>query len=278
VNKTPLFRQSLAKPLKRLHMKKKFLLIVALGFYSSYAFSQVISAVNLTGDTKIEPGIGNYVTVAVKNTQKIAIIKHQSPYTVCLIYRGSGNAGLAFNKSVDLGDPLDPGETRNMRIGFTGPILPGEYDVDVVLKWGNKVVSNVEKATFVVAENYKVDISAKTTSYYIERGGTRDIDIRFMFGNSGHTAWPEGKYSLDFDVVSTPSGASSYDKAAFAISPKNVELWEFEPGVEDEFVYQDFKPPFTDGTYVVKVTLLLNGKPFDAEGNGKNISFKIDVK
>jgi hypothetical protein len=258
-------------------MKKNLLFPLLFCLVSIGATSQIAS-VNLSGNLKIEPGVSNFVTVAVKNLQKVAIIKHQSPYTVCIIYRGSGNAGLAFNKTADLGGPLDAGDTRNIRIGFTGPTLPGEYDVEVVLKWGNKVVSNTEKVTFVVAANYKVTIKMRTSSFYVERGGTADIDIRFMVGNTGKTAWPEGKYSLDFDVVSTPGGASKYDKDAFNISPKNVELWELEPGVEDEFIYQDFKPPFTAGTYVVRVTLLLNGKAFDAEGNPQNLSFKFDVK
>lgn len=242
------------------------------------ASSQIVATVNGTGDTKIEPGVTNYYTVTVKNTQKVAIIKYQSDYLVSLVYKGSTNSGQVFNKQINLGEPLDPGKTRTIRFAITGPTLPGDYEVDVCLKWGNKIVSNVERVEFVVAPSYEVSISARTTSFYVERGGTRDIDIRFNVTNSGSTAWPEGKYSLDFDVASAPSGASKYDRDAFSISPKNVELWDLEPGASDEFVYQDFKPPFTEGSYVVRVTLLLNGKPFDAEGNPKNLTFKIDVK
>lgn len=259
-------------------MRKAFILMLCLLFIAAKGFSQIVANVNGTGDLKIEPGATNYFTIAVKNTQKVAIIKYQSDYVVTMAYKGSTNAGRVFNSQVSLGDPLDPGATRNMRMTFTGPTLPGEYEVEVYLKWGNKVVSNVDKVTFVVAPNYKVTITAKITSFYVERGGTRDLDLRFYIKNTGSTAWPEGKYSLDFDVVSTPSGASNYDKAAFGISPKSVELWELEPGVQDEYVYEDFKPPFTDGTYVVRVTLLLDGKAFDADGNPQNITFKIDVR
>jgi len=240
--------------------------------------SQIVSNVKFSGDTKIEPGVNNRVTVVVKNTNRIAIISDRSKYAVALVYRGSTNAGQAFNKEVNLGDPLDPGKTRNITVTFTGPTLPGEYDVDVVLKWGGKVVSNNDKVTFVVAADYKVSLNAKTTSYYVERGGTRDIDIAFNVENTGNTTWPEGKYTLHFDLASAPSGASKYDHDAFTISPKNVELWDFEPGVGDQFVYQDFKPPFTKGSYVVKVTLMLNGKKFDAEGNPQSITYKIDVR
>lgn len=259
-------------------MKKIFPLFAALQILTITVSAQVVATVNGTGDTKIEPGVTNYYTVTVRNTQKVAIIKYQSDYLVSLIYKGSGNTGQVFNKQISLGDPLDPGETRTYKFAITGPTLPGEYDVDVCLKWGNKIVSNIERVTFVVASSYEVTITARTTSFYVERGGTRDIDIRFNITNTGNTAWPDGRYSLDFDVVSVPSGASKYDRDAFGISPKNVELWDFEPGASDEYVYQDFKPPFTDGNYVVRVTLLLNGKPLDAEGNPKNITFKIDVK
>lgn len=258
-------------------MKKSFSLLLLFTF--SLVLSQAqVALVNLTGDTKIEPGSTNRVSISVKNTQAVAIVKYQSDYTVVLIYKGSGNAGQAFNKSVSLGEPLAPGATRNFDISFTGPTLPGEYDVEAYLKWGSKIVSNIDKATFTVAPSYEVSISARTTSFYVERGGTRDVDIRFYVNNSGNTAWPDGKYSLDFDVVSVPSGANKYDRDAFSISPKNIEMWSFEPGDGDEFVYQDFKPPFTDGSYVVRVTLLLNGRPFEAEGNPKNLTFKIDVK
>lgn len=258
-------------------MKKTVFPFILL-FLLQAAWSQNVAVVNLTGDFKIEPGSSNRVTINVKNTQNAAIVKYQSDYTVVLIYKGSTNAGQSINKSVSLGQPLGPGASRDFDISFTGPILPGEYDVEAYLKWGNKIVSNIDKATFIVAANYEVSITAKTTSFYVERGGTRDIDIRFQVTNSGNTAWPEGKYSLHFDVVSTPSGANRYDKEAFSISPKAIELWSFDPGDGDEYVYQDFKPPFTEGSYTVRVTLMLNGKAFDADGNPKNLTFKIDVK
>lgn len=256
-------------------MKNIFLYCFLITLTTNFAIAQNVATVNMTGDTKIEPGVSNYVTVTVKNTQKVAIIKYKSDYMVCLVYRGSGNAGLVFNKEVNLGAPLDPGATRNIKIGFTGPILPGEYDVDVVLKWGGDIVSNVDKVTFVVASNYEVTLSAKMLSIDVKGGAVRDIDLRFTLTNSGSTSWPEGKYSLYFDVVSTPSSAGKVDKEAFGISPKNIETWDFEPGESDEYVYQDFRPPLTDGNYVVKVTLLLNGKTFEAEGASKNFTFKI---
>lgn len=258
---------------------KQFLL-TAFSFIviTTLAFSQKIATVNVTGSMKIKPGVSNYVTVAVKNTQKIAIIKYKTDYTVMMLYRGSGTAGQSFNKEVSLGDPLDPGATRNLKIQFTGPVLPGEYDVDVFLKWGNETVSNVDKLSFVVADNYEVTLTLKTASISVNRSAVRDFDLRFGIINSGSTAWPEGKYSLEFEVVSTPGGAGKYDKDAFAISPKTIERWDFEPGESDEYVYEDFRPPLADGNYVVKVTLLLDGKPFDAGGASKNFTFKVAVR
>ncbi len=254
---------------------KKIFLCAFLIMVTGLSFSQVIATVNLTGTLKIKPGSTNEVTVSVKNTQKIAIIKYESEYMVTLVYKGSTIEGQSINKQVTLGDPLGPGDTRNIKLRFTGPKLPGEYDVDVILRWGNKTVSNVEKVTFVVAPDYKVDITAKFLSIDVKGGAVRDVDLRFTIKNLGVTTWPEGNYSLDFEVVSTPSGASKVDKEAFGIDPKAIERWDFEPGESDEYVYQDFRPPLTDGSYVLKVTLLLNGKPFDAEGNPQNLTFKI---
>jgi hypothetical protein len=259
-------------------MKQFFLLTFSFLLISSLAFSQKVATVNTSGSTKIRPGETNYVTVSVKNTQKLAIIKHKTEYTVTMVYKGSGTAGRAFNKEMDLGDPLDPGKTRNFKIQFTGPVLPGEYDVEVFLKWGNETVSNVDKVSFVVAENYEATLTLKTASISVNRSAVRDFDLKFGVTNSGSTAWPEGKYSLQFDVVSTPGGAGKYDKDAFAISPKQIERWDFEPGESDEYVYEDFRPPLADGSYVVKVTLLLDGKPFDAEGASKNFTFKVAVR
>jgi hypothetical protein len=258
-------------------MKTIFLLCYLLLTATTAAFSQVVASVNLSGDLKTEPGVSNEVTVSVKNTQKVAIIKYKSDYVVTMMYRGSGTAGEAFNMELNLGDPLDPGATRNLKIKFTGPVMPGEYDVDVFLKWGNKTVSNVEKIKFVVAADYGVSLTAKTTSLNVKRGATRFLQLHFTAANSGKTTWPEGNYSFQFSVISSPGGAGTYDKDAFNISPKVLERWDFEPGESDEYDITDFKPPFTAGSYVVKVTVLLNGKPFNAEGASKNFTFKVNV-
>jgi hypothetical protein len=254
---------------------KKMILSCVLIAVVNLAFSQVVATVNLTGNLKIKPGSANEVTVSVKNTQKVAIVKYQSDYMVTLVYRGSTSEGQSINAQVNLGDPLGPGDTRNIKVRFTGPKLPGEYDVDVFLKWGSKTVSNVDKVSFVVAADYEVHLTAKFLSIDVKGGAVRDVDLRFNVKNIGLTSWPEGRYSLDFEVVSTPGGASKVDKEAFSIDPKTIERWDFEPGESDEYVYQDFRPPLTDGSYVVKVTLLFEGKPFDAGGNPQNLTFKI---
>ena len=257
-------------------MKNLFIGLMAV--LCTLSASAQIAVVNLTGDTKIEPGVTNRVTISVKNTQGVAIQKYQSDYIVVLVYKGSANAGSAFNKSVSIGDALAPGATRNFDISFTGPTIPGEYDVEAYLKWGNKTVSNVDKATLVVGTNYEVSISPKVTSYYVERGKTQYIDLKFTIYNSGNTTWPEGRYSLDFAASSAPSGASAADRKVFDHDPGEVENVELEPGRSFEFDIPRFSPPYSDGSYSFRVTLLRDGKPFDAEGNTKTVTLKITVK
>ncbi len=240
-------------------------------------FSQVVANVRISGDLEPAPGATNEITIHVKNTQKVAIVKYKSDYTIEMVYRGSTTAGKVFNKEVSLGDPLDPGDIRNMRIRFTGPVLPGEYDVDVLLKWGNKTVSNVCRATFVIAADYTASINVKTIALNIKRGVTRTTPIRLTATNNGRTTWPEGNYSFQLSVVSNPAGASDYDKKTFGITGKTMEKWDFEPGESDEYDIINFNPPYTAGSYKVKVTLLLNGKPFSAEGASENFTFKVNV-
>lgn len=259
-------------------MKLSFITLCLSCLLSGTVIGQLVATVNLTGDTKIEPGVNNRITISVKNTQNAAIQKYQSDYVVVLIYKGSATEGQAFNRSVVMHEPLAPNATRNYDINLTGPTLPGEYGVEAYVKWGSKIVSNIDKAVMVVAEKYEVSIVPKVTSYFIERGRTRHIDLRFTITNSGNTAWPEGKYSLDFDAGTSPSGASTSDKKVFDNDPKEVEFWDMEPGVSEMFDIPQFAPPYSDGSYSFRVTLLLNGKPFEADGNGKNITLKMTVK
>lgn len=257
----------------------KSLFFFLLGLAHMYTGqSQIVANIKGTGDLTVEPGLSNTYTITVKNTQKVAIVKYKSDYLVTMVYKGSGNVGRQLNVEADLGAPLDPGASRTLRMNYTGPTLPGEYPVDLALKWGGKIVSNVERVVFVVKPEYKTKITARAATFSISRGGTPDIDLYFYVKNTGYTAWPEGRYSLEFDVVSTPSGASRYDQEAFGISPKNLEYWDLEPGVEETYVFEDFKPPYASGNYVVRVTLLLDGKPFEADGNPQNLTFKFNVK
>lgn len=258
-------------------MKKSFLLFSLFTLCVLSSQSQV-ATVNFSGSTKIEPGSSNRITVAVKNTQKLDIVKTRTPWLVTMIYRGSTNEGRAFNKTADLGNILEAGKTENYVFTIQGPTVPGEYEVDIVLKRGSDVESNVEKVTFVVAASYEVSISPKVTSYTIDRGGTQSIELRFTMTNTGNTAWPEGKYSLDFASLSSPSGASSTDRKVFDYDPREVEFWELGPGGSAEFDVPKFIPPYSGGSYSFRVTLLLNGRAFDASGNPKTVTLNFNVK
>ena len=256
---------------------KRILFFSFLMATSGFSFAQV-ATVNFSGSTKITPGTSNRITVAVKNTQKLEIVKTRTPWLVTMIYKGSTQAGQAFNKTVDLGPSLGAGQTKNYVFTIEGPTLPGEYDVDIVLKRGSDVESNVEKVTFVVSANYEVSIVPKITSYSIDRGRTQWIALKFTLVNTGNTAWPEGKYSLDFTSLSSPGGASATDKKVFDNDPKEVEFWDLEPNGSAEFDIPKFTPPYSGGAYSFKVTLLLNGRPFDADGNPKTVTLNFNVR
>jgi hypothetical protein len=257
---------------------KKIIIILCLVIPGLSAFSQQVATVNFSGSTKITPDASNRVTVSVKNTQKLDIVKTSTPWLVTMIYKGSTTAGQVFNKTVDLGNILEAGKTKNYEFTIQGPTLAGEYDVEIVLKRGRDIESNTEKITFVVAANYEVSIVPKVTSYYVERGKTQWIDLKFTIINTGNTAWPEGKYSLEFDASSSPSGASTTDRKVFDFDPKEVEFWDLEPGGKADFDIPKFTPPYSEGTYSFRVTLLLNGRAFDADGNPKTISLNFKVK
>jgi hypothetical protein len=195
-----------------------------------------------------------------------------------MIYKVSTTAGQVFNKTVGLGNILEAGKTKNYVFTVQGPTLAGEYDVEIVLKRGNDIESNTERVTFVVAANYKVSIVPKVTSYYVERGRTQWIDLKFTMTNTGNTAWPEGKYSLEFDASSSPSVASTTDRKIFDFDPKEEEFWDLEPGGKAEFDIPKFTPPYTEGSYSFRVTLLLNGRAFDADSNPKTVTLNFKVK
>lgn len=260
---------------------KKIFFLSFLAFTFSPAFSQIVAKVDFNCCLKVEPGKTNQATIYLENTQKDAVIPRHSDYKVTMSYRGSTRAGKVFNNEVDLGYELGAGRSTKYYIKFTGPTLPGKYEVDISLKRGNSIHSNVERETFYVEEKYKVAISAATISIAATRKSESVFQdtrgVQFYFKNIGPTTWPEGTYSLRFSLSNYPSNASSKDRELFNYSPRTSERWgDFDPGDSEDLVVGDFKTPKTPGTYKVKVELYFNGKLFDAEGSVKIIEFKIN--
>lgn len=244
---------------------------------TNFAIAQNVATVKADNSVEVNPGVANKISVTVTNTQNLPIQDQQSKFTVTMEFKGSGNAGNVFNKEVGLKDPIGPKKSQTFDITYTGPALPGEYDVDISLKWGNKTVSNIIHSTFTVEGVYDALLECETIALSVRRGKTDKLPLRFTVTNTGNTTWPEGKYSLHYEEVSSPSGASVYDKKAFDISPKTAEYLDLEPKNKETFYDNDFKPPFTSGNYVVRVSIYKDGKPFNAKGASLPFTFRVRV-
>ncbi|HQV05758.1 MAG TPA: hypothetical protein PKW62_03285, partial [Chitinophagaceae bacterium] len=158
-------------------------------------------------------------------------------------------------------------------IAMAVPLEAGEYEVDFSFVWGNRVISNVVTINFEIKPNYRVRLECSKTS--IKWAADTDIEIKVK--NEGDMTWPEGRYSLEFDLSHAPSGAKTADLRCFDIKPRVVETWEgFESGNYDAILIRDFKLPATKGDYRVKVYLLKDGKRFQASGNPKEFTFRIN--
>jgi hypothetical protein len=244
---------------------------------TNFAIAQNVATIKADNSVEVNPGVTNKISVTVTNTLIVALQDQQSKYTVTMEYKGSGTAGNVFNKEVELKDPIGPKKSQTFDITYTGPALPGEYDVDIYLKWGNKTVSNIIHSTFTVEGVYDVLLECETIALSVKRGKTEKLPLRFTITNTGKTTWPEGRYSLHYEEMSSPGGASTYDKNAFNISPKTTEDLELDPQNKETFYDNDFKPPFTSGNYVVRVSIYKDGKPFNAKGASIPFTFRVKV-
>ena len=259
-------------------MKPFFLFSCLFLFIADVLNAQNVATVKADNSVEVKPGETNKISVTVTNTQNLPIDHLQrSKFAVTMDYTGSGTAGNVFNKEVILKESIGPKKNQTFDITFTGPVLPGEYDVDIYLKWGDKKVSNIVHSTFTVEGVYDVLLECETIALSVKRGRTTALPLRFTVTNTGNTTWPEGRYNLHYEVISSPGGASTYDKKAFDISPKTIEYWDLEPKENQTYEDKDFKPPFTGGNYVVRVSIYKDGKPFNAKGASLPFTFRIRV-
>ena len=257
---------------------KNFLLSCFLStLITNFVIAQNVATVKADNSIEVNPGVTNKISVTVTNTQNLPIQDQQSKFTITMEFKGSGTAGNVFNKEVGLKDPIGPKKSQTFDITYTGPAMAGEYDVDICLKWGSKTVSNIIRSTFTVEGVYDALLECETIALSVKRGKTDKLPLRFTVTNTGNTTWPEGRYSLHYDVMSSPGGASSYDKSAFNISPKAVEYLDLEPKEKETFYDNDFKPPFTSGNYLVRVSIYKDGKSFNAKGASFPFTFRIKV-
>lgn len=250
---------------------KKFLFIGLFMSILSISYSQYTGRLSVNARQELTPGSNYTIAVTITNTSSSSYAIGKSVFALVTDYEGSTNAGEVFNETYKLPETLPAGKSYTFRnVKFTSPVLPGRYPVNFSFRWGNRVICE-EDITFVIKENYEAEITMRANSYE----DSKDVDLIFTVQNTGHTAWPEGSYGLKFEFRRAPSGASSADKDRFSRSNNNLERWDFEPGEKDELVWRRFRTPTTEGQYTVRVTLLLGGRPFDAEGAYRDLTFNI---
>lgn len=253
---------------------KKINFTLLLLLTATFTFAQTYKAsLSINVDNQLNPGSIETMIIRVTNTSASTMVVGKSDFIVSIVYDGSTNAGQVFNQTLKLPQSLPAGATYTFNnVSFKAPILPGTYPVKISFLWGRKAISQLETIDFVVAPNYNATISAKNLSF----SGSPEADLQFSITNSGETAWPEGgTYSLKFELRTAPSAAPRQDRDRFNITPRVLERWDLEPGESEDFTIRDFKVPLVTGNYVVRIRLLLNGKPFEADGATRDFTFKV---
>jgi hypothetical protein len=253
---------------------KKLLSLLFLVAITITLKAQTNVRIEVRADRMLDPGSIETVSVTIQNITKSPIDISRGTFNLVIHYDGSANAGQVFNQIIRLPKTIQPGESYTFNnISFKSPIHPGNYPVEYSLRVGNTVRSNVETVNFMVDNIYEASISAERQTLPDEP----DTDLKFTVTNSGKTAWPEGNYTIKFTLYRGPSAATTTDKNRFNITPRQVEKWDFEPGESDVIIFRNFILPRVTGDYVVRIQLLLNDKPFTAEGAKKEITFKIKL-
>lgn len=255
---------------------KNITLCLALLMFSTITFCQGITAnitVNTSDDMTHSVGGKHKITVTVRNNAAYSYVVGKSVYAVVLNYAGTTRADHVFNSISELKTTLAAGQSKTFIFDIEPPKEAGIYKVNISFNWGNRVISNVVTRNFEIEENYSVGITAEKTAFNSSGKG----DIRINVANTGDISWPEGHYSLKFALVKAATGSTREEQRRFEIEPRVVETWEnFEKGKKDNIVLSGFILPKTKGDYRVKVSLMLEGRLFEASGNPKEFTFKIN--
>ena len=253
-------------------MKKLFLFVL----FTHFAFAQLsvsISKVNIPN--KMDPGTNIQVYVVAKNTGSEQLKRSNCSLEVSCKSCPDKEAGEAFEYQYDVPVILEPNKEYSFKWLIKTPTIPGDYKLNIAIKNGNSILTSKE-TNVTIEENFEAEINNTLKGIKLEPE-RKYPPYTITVKNTGKTTWPKGSYKVKVETDDAPDDAEDEDKEALEIE-EDIELSNLEPGNSKWVSSGSFDSPSVGGDYKLKVTVLKDGKTFNAKNAETTIEASVYEK
>ncbi len=248
-------------------MKKLFLFVL----FTHFAFAQLaVDITKINVPSNMDPDSNIQVYVVIKNTGEEQLQRSNCSLEVTCKSCPNDDAGKKFEYEYDVPVKVETNKEYTFRWLIKTPTVPGDYKLNIAIKNGNSILTSKE-TTVTIEENFEAEISNTIEGIKLEPERKYPPYV-ITIKNTGKTTWAKGSYKVKVETEEAPDDAEDEDKEAFEIE-EDIELSNLEPGDSKSVSSGTFDSPSVGGDYKLKVTVLKDGKTF----NAKNAETTIEV-
>lgn len=224
---------------------------------------------------KMNPSDTYQLDLDMKNTGETVLKRDNCRMVMSYVSGPDSEAGEAFNVERDLIVNVQPGDQFSFKWSIESPIVPGSYKVSLSIKSGSNSLAKKD-VTVVIEDNFEAEVSVNLpTSLEPEK---KYPPMSATVKNSGETQWPEGDYKLKGEVTSAPSDAEDEDEEAFEFE-EDIDLSNLAPGGSKSIGFgEKLETPRVGGNYKIEVSIVKDGKTFDAKNGTINKDTRVVVE
>jgi len=254
-------------------IKKQFILLLFL-FQAPLLVAQYsVGITKVSFPNKMDPGDNYQMYATIKNTGEQELNRSNCMLEVEYLSGGKKKAGENFEYEHDLVLGLTTNKEYTFRWSVKSPTIPGTYKLKLNIKRGSSILAS-EDLTILIEENFEAEISNNINRIKFEPE-KKYPPISITVKNTGETTWPDGDYKIEAKVTDSPDEASDDDKEAFEFD-SNIDLENLAPSASKSIASDSFDTPSVGGTYELQVSILKDGKTFNA--NNAVITIDCDVE
>ncbi len=254
-------------------IQKQIILLLFLLQASLLVAQYSVDITNISFPKEMDPGDNYQMYATIKNTGGQELNRSNCMLEIEYISGPDKNAGENFEYEYDLISGLTTNKEYTFRWSLKSPTIPGTYKLNLNIKKGTTTLAS-EALTVLIEENFEAEIINNIDGIKFEPEKEYP-PISITIKNTGETTWPDGSYKIEAKVIDEPDEASDDDKEAFEFD-KDIYLQNLAPGAYKSIASDSFETPTAGGTYELQVSILKDGKTFNA--NNGVITIDCDVE